>query len=447
VIGLPVAVARADESEESNPSAGKVAVLNRKAMEEYQNLNFEEARRLLEEALDLAARSGLSQHPIRARTFLNLGIVTMVGLRDRDAAVRHFRRALEIDPDIKLSRAFASPDIRGAFDEALQGLASAPPQLPRPTGEMLLHDPVLTSLQNQPITVAVFPQQGLAPSSLVLAYRPAGAVGFSEVKMQRKPSGAFDGTIPANATTGPLVSYYIIATRADGQPLASRGSAESPLVVALSEAPTSPIAIETGPGPAVTHPSDAGFELGLMIGSGAGWTAGPAEQTRDMSSHGFAWARLGHITPEIGYWVTPQLLLAVTGRLQLVTGPNDYHLPAGSPDCGGDGICSPAQGAFAGFLKGAWFFSGQGFRPYVSLEAGAGQIRHVTTISSKTTCGSGTMTCVDTVASGPFLFGPGAGFHLSLAKQVDLVLAIEAILGAPTLQVNLDGNLGIAFHL
>src|SRR5204862_2308701 len=134
-----------------------ITLLNRNAMEEYQNLNFDEAQRLLKEALELATRSGLSQHTIRARTYLNLGIVTLVGLRQRDAAIRHFRKALQIDPEIKLNRTQASPEIRQAFDEAVQGLGSRPADLP--AEELLLHDPVRASIRGQPIAVAAFPNE------------------------------------------------------------------------------------------------------------------------------------------------------------------------------------------------------------------------------------------------------------------------------------------------
>src|SRR4029453_14801842 len=66
--------ALADERE-----VGKITLLNRKALEAYQHLEFETAMRLLNEALDQSERAGLTQHPIRARTFVTLGIVSLGG--------------------------------------------------------------------------------------------------------------------------------------------------------------------------------------------------------------------------------------------------------------------------------------------------------------------------------------------------------------------------------
>ena len=103
---------------------GKITLLNRKALEAYQHLEFETAMRLLNEALDQSERAGLTQHPIRARTFVTLGIVSLGGFRQRDQAVKYFRRALQIQPEVRLSPGLANPDIQAAFDEAIAGLST-----------------------------------------------------------------------------------------------------------------------------------------------------------------------------------------------------------------------------------------------------------------------------------------------------------------------------------
>jgi hypothetical protein len=449
--------ALAAEAEDS-AEVGKITLLNRTAMEEYQNLNFDEAQRLLKEALELATRSGLSQHPIRARTYLNLGIVTLVGLRQRDAAIRYFRKALQIEPEIKLNRTLVSPDIRAAFDEAVQGLTTQPADLP--SEELLLHDPVQTGVRGQPVTVAVFPQAELALATLVLAYRPAGMLGFSEVKMQRKASGAFDGVIPAQATAGEEVAYYIEARRADGKPVASRGSADHPLVIALAgpapptESPIGPTGPGPGPGAGKAAPkSQPRFVVALELGTGVGWASGTAEATHaDSGAGAFRWTRLGHFAPEIGVWVTPGLLLGLQGRFQLVTGTNDYHIPETPPpmdECGGDGICSAAKGAIAGFLKASWFFLGRDSKaqPYVALAVGGGNVRFPVSPEGVTTCGPmGTDKCADTLAAGPLLLGPSFGLHYPLAEGVKLAVALQGLIGAPTFSFTADLNLGFAFE-
>jgi tetratricopeptide (TPR) repeat protein len=451
---VPPGEARAADPADS-AAVGKITLLNRKAIEQYQNLDFDQSQRLLQEALDLAEHSGLNQHPIRARTYVTMGIVALGGLKQRDLAIRYFRKALQIQPEIKLSRGLANPEIEAAFDEAIAGLGSEPndeaaPGAPGLPEKPLAHDPVRQAIQGQAVAIAASPDQTVEVDALVLFYRPAGATIFSEVRMQRRPSGVFEGLIPAQMTTAGQVAYYIEARAADGKVVSSRGSAATPLVVTLSPAPAAvepPRARETAPAG-----NDRRFFFALSAGTGVGWMSGSGEETGMAVPKGtLAWARLGHLAPQVGYLFTPRLMLGLQARLQRISGATEYHLAGQPPDeCGGDGVCSPATGALAGLLKGTWFFGAprSAFRPYASVSIGGGTIRHVTTFSGTKRCGAqGTAACVDTLAGGSFLAGPGVGFVYQLSDAVGLVFAIEGLVGTPKFTANLDGNLGVAFQL
>jgi tetratricopeptide (TPR) repeat protein len=78
----------------------KVTKMNKKAVEEYENLNFEESRKLLKEALDYCSQNGLDKHPVKARTHIHLGIVILAGFKQREVAIKQFRKALGLQPDI-----------------------------------------------------------------------------------------------------------------------------------------------------------------------------------------------------------------------------------------------------------------------------------------------------------------------------------------------------------
>ena len=105
-------------------TVGKITLLNRKAVDAYQHLEFETSVRLLNEALDVSERAGLTLHPIRARTLVTLGIVTLGGFKQRDQAIKYFRKALQIQPEVRLSPGLANPEIQAAFDEAIAGLSN-----------------------------------------------------------------------------------------------------------------------------------------------------------------------------------------------------------------------------------------------------------------------------------------------------------------------------------
>jgi hypothetical protein len=461
--GARVAAGEAGDS----AAVGKIALLNRKAIEEYQSLDFDAAQRLLKEALELSVTAGLTQHPIRARTYVTMGIVTLGGQKQRDAAIKLFRKALEIQPEIKLSRGLANPEIESAFDEAVQGLATEH-QEELPPDRALVHDPIPSGRQGKAISVAASPDKTLAPAAVILAYRGAASTGYSETPLQRQPDGTFAGTIPATATAGGQVAYYIEARRADGKAMVSRGSAAAPLTIALTGGLTGG-SIAGGHGPLPDggriatdktvvgggKPRDARgdrrFFFSLMAGTGFGWLSGSGEETRaPVGSSTIGWAGPAHLAPEIGYFVTPSFMIAVEGRLQLISGATEYHPVSPLPgECGGDGVCSSATGALAAFAKAAWFFLGTDgpLRPYASLSVGGGQIRHLAKFSDNKRCGTmGDQPCVDTVLAGPLLAGPGVGIQFQVSDQVGLVLALETIVGAPKFTVHADANLGVAFQ-
>jgi tetratricopeptide (TPR) repeat protein len=433
-------------------TVGKITLLNRKAVDAYQHLEFETAVKLLNEALEVSERAGLTLHPIRARTFVTLGIVTLGGYKQRDQAVKYFEKALQIQPEVRLSAGLANPEIQAAFDEAIASLANGTSD-ELPPDKALVHEPVHVGQVGRPVPITVTPDKDLGASAIVLRYRAATASAFADLPMQKGPTGAFEAAIPAAATMGQQVVYFIEARRTDGSVIVRRGAAADPMVVTLVEA-TKPAVAAT---PAETRPAAAPgrFYFALLGGTGIGTASGTGEATRNgVVSSGIAWARAGQLAPEIGYFLTPRFRLGVQARLQLVTGATTYHLLTyETGECGSDHACSPTTGAFAGLLKATWLLvePESAFQPYASLSAGYGTIRHVAKVGGPSTCGGTgpdyTGTCMDTVAGGPALFGPGFGFQYRVSDGVGLVVELDALVGASHFTANADLNVGVAFQL
>jgi hypothetical protein len=118
VAATPGTAAAIDEATAVN----KVTNLNRKALEAYSKQDYDTAKALLKEALELCASAGLDKHAIRARTHIHFGVVAIVGFKQREVGLKQFRKALEVQPDIKLTKQLVTPDLQDAFEEAvLQG--------------------------------------------------------------------------------------------------------------------------------------------------------------------------------------------------------------------------------------------------------------------------------------------------------------------------------------
>ena len=107
---LTVAVPRIAAADEA-AAVNKVTQLNKKAIDAYNKQDYETARAVLKEALELCASAGLDKHAIRARTHIHFGIVAIVGFKQREVGLKQFRKALEVQPDIKLTKQLATPEL------------------------------------------------------------------------------------------------------------------------------------------------------------------------------------------------------------------------------------------------------------------------------------------------------------------------------------------------
>src|ERR1051325_10711571 len=99
----------------------KVTDLNRQAIDAYNKQDYESARALLKEALELCASAGLDKHPIRARTHIHFGIVAIVGFKQREVGLKQFGKELDVQPDIKQTKQLQPPELQDAFGEAQLG--------------------------------------------------------------------------------------------------------------------------------------------------------------------------------------------------------------------------------------------------------------------------------------------------------------------------------------
>jgi hypothetical protein len=397
-IGAPVAVAMAllacasvALAQPEIPALSQVLELNRKAINDYDNLNFDEARAELKEALALCDRNGLGTHPVRARTYVNLGVVLLAAdAAHREVAIAHFRRAFQIQPDVQLPARMANPEVAQAFAEAKRGMAA---------------DPATRA--------AIAPDATEQPPSTPRAVAPTAS-----------PAASAD-TTPATAAAVPSrpgarkVEIEADATKSDGD--------------------------DDSDGVARPH-----WLFSVGIGSGFGWVSGSGEVNRDVKlPSGFEPSSVIHLAPEVGYFVRPDLALSLQARFQFISGTTPERSPSAG-GCGGDGVCSPSKGASALFAKATWFLGSGGLRPFVNGTIGFGQIRHVVTLPGHNDCGADPaqpVACVDTAAAGPVLLGGGGGVMFEVVRHFALTLGANALIGVSNFTAHLDFTGGVAVQL
>jgi hypothetical protein len=289
--------ARGQDDAGAQPAAqaiiDKIVQMNKKALDDYDTLEWDSAKRTLLEALVAGKKGGLDGHPVMARTYLHLGCVYITGLKDRQKGVQSFVRAIEIDPAIKIEQTMTDPELEAAFAEATKRVkprpdagepaAAPPPPPPAPPkskGPVMEDEsarsapkrrgPVMESTTPPLAPGAVWSDQpgepdlpahinaldcptpdevppdkavrlrcaaadNLGVAKLFLMYRLPASEEFGSVEMVRTPKGWYQGKLPKKAVTGKSVQLYFEGRNAGGKPVVSNGRADSPNLILIRE--------------------------------------------------------------------------------------------------------------------------------------------------------------------------------------------------------------------
>ncbi|HET6148414.1 MAG TPA: hypothetical protein VFH68_12850 [Polyangia bacterium] len=508
------------------PAVEKLIQMNKKALEDYETLEWDTAKRTLLQALVFAKKSNLETHPMMARTYVHLGAVYVIGFKDKQKGLQSFARALEIDPTIRISKVMSTPELEDLFAQAGQGAgagAAAPPPThaepppgsepppPPPSGGRRRRGPIMETEPSPPppptpppraedddsnepdlparVNVlecptkdetppdrAVLIRCAMAPnlpvSKLFLMYLDPGAEDFSGVPMERTPKGWYAAKIPKKAVVGTSLRFYVEGRNDKGKAIVSNGRSDSPNLMLIRESGAAETEKELGGGrkrtkeenpfdePDPNRPrrflgridkSKIGLDtrygnrrwwIGFGLGSGFGFAPSSGlESLPNLSfryGSGFAWAQLGHIAPEIGYQLGPNMAIALEGRDQYI--PQSKHFSSYA--------ATGAHLVLAKFLlytkqSRARFFGavaaggGEGFRLVAQPAAGLAPLPGGD---------SQYPDFKDTIRGGPVAAGVGGGFIYEISKGVSWMAEVNLLAGFPKFAAVADLNTGFQIN-
>jgi hypothetical protein len=412
--------------------------LNKKAMEDYDSLEFDSARQTLLSAIAKLRDAGQDETPTAARIYVNLGTVYIAGFKDKNRGVQQFVNALKIDPNAHLDQERATPELQEAFDQAVKqaggkkGGGRKPPREEPPPDEPpaaqvkgLQHTPVDEGKAGIDVQIKAQLGADVPPSRLFLFYRSGGQEDYVSVPMQ-KQGGDWVGTIPGDAMEGKAVQYYLEARDSRGRPvMGGNASAASPYIITVNEGTggssnvdvdvEDPLAKQRkkkhGQGDEEEGPKEGrGFGrmfFNLMGGVGVGFA--PAGNTTEVAYRfdvntgkyiplpvdapgGLVYEPL-HISVELGINITNRIAISGIFRLGM-TLINNADTAPDPPGCeGADCTYSPPLGAgtsrakndIAGMLRFRYQFGDGKAHPFVHFGLGGGTIRHVLDIAAAET--------------------------------------------------------------
>jgi Tetratricopeptide repeat len=390
VVGVEIATtAIASAAPAGDPAAvAKVTNLNKKALDAYAQQDYDTARDLLKQALEVCQSADLDQHPITARTHIHFGVVAIVGFKQREVGLKQFRKALEIEPDIKLTKSLVTPELQDAFEEA-----------------------VLAGDNKGGAAAAGGDDQGKAGGD-------TAAAGGDE-SGENATAGGDEGD-EDNPHPKPKPRKKKSGDDDDDKDKNNEGGGQKGTIF-----------------------------VGLTIGSSAGIASGSGhmDPAHQLSGPGFAVGQLGQIEPQIGYFLNPTMLLSLVGRLQYVSGLNGEN--ACGPN--GNTFCNPTTLVGAVLARATFLMTEGPFRFTVGGQVGAGYVAHALVFTdahcAASSSGPFNTQCVDALLGGPFLIGPTAGFFYELGDSANIIVGVNTELGAPKFTFNFDIDVGLAFRL
>ncbi|MBA3454166.1 MAG: tetratricopeptide repeat protein, partial [Deltaproteobacteria bacterium] len=99
---------------------GDITAKSKEAMESYDMMDYDAAKKSLNQALAISKKAKLDKDPVTAKVYLDLGI-SAYAAGDVDGAKVAFLSAVQIDPKIQISPAYKSPELQKMLDEAKAG--------------------------------------------------------------------------------------------------------------------------------------------------------------------------------------------------------------------------------------------------------------------------------------------------------------------------------------
>jgi len=475
-LGSPrLAYAAEGKGDDADPGT-KVQKMNRYAMQLFDDLNYALAEKTLLDALAIVEKSNLGAGPAGLATNGNLAVLYSVGLKNPDKAVFHFKKALAIKPELKLSKQRATPETEAnlARAKAETGGAKTGQSAAAGAAEATLKCPTDQEAQaGDDVSLKCVTSAGLPAAAVVLYYKPSGGDQFEVVPMTKSGTSGGDttwvGKVPGPQIRSRSIPVYFEARDGSGASLATSGREDSPSTITVQGGEDTAAA----PDPTVDSGQGGGDEgdeeeydeegeaidddnplarlenerrreregskgtwwMSLGVGSGFGYASGHGTEAYGKRygvtfNAGLAPALLGQAVPEVGYFIGRNTAVSLAGRLQAI-------YPRG-PE-------GTATGAVTGLLRLLFFTEDEGkMRWYFAGTVGAGEgFRFQVNAAVGDSTGKPTgITVKDTVRGGPYVAGIGGGMLYKLTRHWRWTVDTQVLVGFGNVSGVLDLTTG-----
>ncbi|MFZ5786134.1 MAG: tetratricopeptide repeat protein [Acidobacteriota bacterium] len=428
-LALTLALApRQVEAQVRQAALARITLLNKKAMDEYDGLEFEAAKKILVEAIGVAESASIRDGKELVQTYMNLGIVYGAGLNDRLNAVKYFTEAIRADATVTLDAARSTPILEEMFKSAKESVGTTRP--PKRAGGFR-HTPLDEAPEGKSLRIRARVGQDVSAAKVVLYYRVGSE--FESVVMSEDRPGLYMGTIPGDRVTGKSVHYYLEAQDEGGQRVDGHGTAANPNIIVVR-----PREGGTGPGPGPTpRRSRKVVSINVMVGTGLGVVYGGQsehEQPQVTGTDAFVDIKPGgalapfHVAPELSYHLSDNWHLSGLVRIQIV-----------------NATTFKGKVSVLGMVRAKRFFGSGSLRHFLAFGGGGGEVRHRIALGDYDGLPDTPNDIVDARVAGVGAFGLAYGLRYMFTPAVGFVAELSGTILVPQFAANLDLNTGLVF--
>ena len=436
----------------------------KQALENFDLMEYEAARDLLNQTITAAKRYRLENSPATARAYLALGVVYFSGFNDVESAKLQFIDAVRIDSTVEIGVEYKTSAMQKLLDAAKTkyGAGGAESAVDCGSVRSISHTQVGTTATGNSTDVVALVSGNLRADRVSVFYRSKGKTAFAEAKMRKQGECQYRGVIPGGAAQGDYLQYYIAAANAKGKTVAKNGSGGAPHLIEITATAGDDGGAIGGDGTAlddedplnrkrktrrqlsatsstaasgVTKPSRPGTNRWFLSGStgtAGGFVTGVTEQVGNKVGCCFA-PELVHVNLEVGRYFSRRTALSLGFR-------GGFPIGANRP---GHSVAAPA-----GLIRLRYGIDRAGDGVQLIAMVGGGIMRHTVKLDGMIPDGD-----TDTVASGPLMVGAGIGYTKAMGSSLGLFAELNGIAGLPVVEsvgetkpefgVNVDLNFGV----
>jgi len=296
-------------------------------------LDTDKAKKSLLKAISLIESYKLTNKRF-ADIYISAGVLNIM-IEDGGEAVTFFKKALVLNPDVKIPENFSSEETDIAFKKAKEASEKTDESFTFDTiTYKLTYTPPKSYSKNKPLKIKV-KVNPLPPSeyNIQVMFVSKGSKNYESLDLTRSENNEYVGVVPNLSIPDNNLKLYVLMIDNDFNPVARAGTESKPFNIKIIDTGVSDSDLDLDldddlddehgskkDTKKTVKKTDDKFPLvgfKVEVGTGVGIAHGDPKYTSLKIEPGLAWSP-AWVAPDLLFYITPEVMIGVTGRYQII---------------------------------------------------------------------------------------------------------------------------------